>query len=235
MALNVVMLGPPGAGKGTQSARFARGRGIPKISTGEILRKAVEERTKSGGLVKAIMDRGELVNDEVMSGIVRDRLDKADARLGFILDGFPRTVAQAEALDRMMGSRGPLLVVDLVVPEEELVRRLAVRMICADCGTNAGEAVGPGSVVAGAAAGPDRCRRCNGPLVQRADDSDGVVRERLKVYHCQTEPLVEYYSVRPTFRSVNGAQLPDVVAADLAAAVDAAHRVAMASGGGVSR
>ena len=229
MALNVIMLGPPGAGKGTQAERFARGRGIPKISTGEILRKAVEDGTQIGGLVKAIMDRGELVNDEVMSGIVRERLEKADARLGFILDGFPRTVTQAEALDRMMVRRGSLLVIDIVVPETELVRRLAGRKICADCGVNAGEPAGPGSVRADVLAPPDRCLRCGGPFVQRTDDSDGVVSERLKVYHCQTEPLVEYYRRRPTFRSVNGAQPPDSVAVDLETAVDAAHRLATLS------
>jgi len=234
MALNVIMLGPPGAGKGTQAERFAHGRGIPKISTGDILRKAVEDGTEIGGLVKAIMGRGELVNDEVMTGIVRDRLEKADARSGFVLDGFPRTVAQAVALDDMILDRGSLLVIDIVVPETELVRRLAGRMICADCGANAGEAAESGSL-AGTKAHPGRCRRCGGALVQRADDSNGVVRERLKVYHCQTEPLVEYYRRRPTFRSVNGAQPPDTVATDLETAVDAAHRVAMAAGGGVPR
>ncbi|MEP7308477.1 MAG: adenylate kinase [Acidobacteriota bacterium] len=235
MALNVIMLGPPGAGKGTQAERFAHGRGIPKISTGEILRRAVEDGTEIGVRVKATMDRGELVNDELMSGIVRERLEKADARSGFILDGFPRTVAQAEALDLMIVDRGSLLVIDIVVPETELVRRLASRMICADCGANAGEAAKPGSAMAEAHAHPDRCRRCGGQLVQRADDTNGVVRERLKVYHCQTEPLVEYYRRRPTFRSVDGAQSPDNVAADLATAVDVAHQVAMAAGGGVRR
>jgi adenylate kinase len=236
MALNVIMLGPPGAGKGTQAERFAHGRGIPKISTGEILRKAVEDGTEIGRRVQAIMDRGELVNDEVMSGIVRERLEKADARPGFILDGFPRTVAQAEALDLMIDGRGALLVIDIVVPETELVRRLAGRMICADCGHNAGEAADPGSALADISTQPDRCRRCGGPLVQRADDSNGVVKERLKVYHCQTEPLVEYYKRRMTFRSVDGAQPPDDVAADLATAVDSAHRVAVEeTGGGVPR
>jgi len=170
------------------------------------------------------MDRGELVNDEVMSGIIRERLEKADACNGFILDGFPRTVAQAEALDWMMVRRGSLLVIDIVVPETELVRRLASRKICASCGANAGDSAGadlPGS--------PESCGLCRGSLVQRADDSDGVVRERLKVYHRQTEPLVEYYRRRPTFRSVNGSQTPDVVAAALSTAVDSAHRAAMSA------
>src|SRR5579862_4785891 len=134
MALNVVMLGPPGAGKGTQAERFARGRGILKISTGDILRRAVEEGTKIGALVKATMDRGELVADELMSGIVRERLELPDTHAGFILDGFPRTVTQAQALDGMIADRGSLLVIDIVVPEHELVRRLASRMICGNCG-----------------------------------------------------------------------------------------------------
>jgi adenylate kinase len=125
-----------------------------------------------------------------------------------------------------------LLVIDIVVPEVELVRRLASRMICGNCGANAGEAAGNGLK---ATASSDACHRCGGPLVQRADDSDGVVRERLKVYHCQTEPLVEYYRPRSTFRSVNGAQAPDEVAADLAAAVDAVHGVLRRAEGGASR
>jgi len=213
MALNLLMLGPPGAGKGTQAERFARTRGIPKISTGDILREAVQAETEIGRRANAIMDRGELVSDEVMIGIVRDRLERDDARNGFILDGFPRTVAQASALDGIMAGRDPLIVIDIVVPEADLVRRLSTRLICETCGANA--PVGDG--VAGAA-----CARCGGKLVQRADDNDAVVLERLKVYHRQSEPLVEYYRVRPTFRSVDGAQPPDRVAADLAAAIEAA-------------
>src|SRR5215471_7813351 len=131
------MLGPPGAGKGTQAERFARARGIPKISTGDMLRAAVHDGTEIGLRAKAIMDRGELVSDEVMIGIVRDRLDRNDAREGFILDGFPRTVAQAGALDDIMRGRDPLIIVDIVVPEAELVRRLSTRLICKDCGHNA--------------------------------------------------------------------------------------------------
>ena len=220
MALNLLMLGPPGAGKGTQAERFARSRGIPKISTGDILRVAVHAGTEVGRLAKAIMDRGELVGDDVMIKIVRDRLEKDDALGGFVLDGFPRTVAQASALDGIMDGRDPLIVVDIVVPEAELVRRLGTRMICEDCGANA--------PVAAAAASP--CVKCGGRLVQRADDNQAVVIERLKVYHRMSEPLVEYYRVRPTFRSIDGAQPPDRVAADLAAAIEAAGNGAVRHG-----
>jgi adenylate kinase len=212
MALNLLMLGPPGAGKGTQSERFARSRGIPKISTGDILRVAVHAGTEVGRLAKAIMDRGELVGDDVMIKIVRDRLEKDDALGGFVLDGFPRTVAQASALDGIMNGRDPLIVVDIVVPEAELVRRLGTRLICENCGANA--ALGATEAYS--------CVKCGGRLVQRADDDQAVVLERLKVYHRMSEPLVEYYKVRPTFRSIDGAQPPDRVAADLAAAIEAA-------------
>ena len=210
MALNLLMLGPPGAGKGTQAERIARSRGIPRISTGDILREAVHAGTDIGLQAKTIMDRGELVSDDVMIGIVRERLEREDAAGGFVLDGFPRTVAQAAALDGIMSGRAPLIVVDIVVPEEELVKRLSSRMICEDCGANAPVARGP------------VCAQCGGKLVQRADDHEVVVLERLKVYHRQSEPLVEYYRVRPTFRSINGAQTPDRVAADLAAAITTA-------------
>jgi adenylate kinase len=212
MALNLIMLGPPGAGKGTQAERLARSRGIPRISTGDILREAVQEGTQVGQRAKAIMDRGELVSDEVMIGIVRERLERPDAVHGFVLDGFPRTVAQAAALDGIMTSRGSLIVVDITVPEVELARRLSTRLICADCGVNAALSV----------PAPVRCGRCGGRLVQRSDDTDKVVLERLEVYHRQSEPLVEYYRARPSFRSIDGAQPPDRVAADLAAAIEAA-------------
>jgi adenylate kinase len=220
MALNLLMLGPPGAGKGTQAERFARSRGIPKISTGDILREAVHAGTEIGQRAKTVMDRGELVGDDVMIGIVRDRLERDDAISGFVLDGFPRTVAQASALDGIMDGRDPLIVVDIVVPEAELVRRLGTRMICEDCGATA--------PVAAAAAAP--CVKCGGRLVQRADDNQAVVIERLKVYHRMSEPLVEYYRVRPTFRSIDGAQPPDRVAADLAAAIEAAGNGALRHG-----
>jgi adenylate kinase len=225
MALNLIILGPPGAGKGTQAERFARARGIPKISTGDMLREAVKAGTEVGLRAKAIMDRGELVNDDVMVGIVRERLDRPDARPGFILDGFPRTVAQAKALDGLMHGRAPLIVIDVAVPETDLVRRLSSRMVCEDCGTNA-EGLDSAEIATA------RCARCGGRLKQRTDDDDAVVRERLKVYRRDTQPLVDYYQVRPTFRAVNGAQSPDRVAADLAEAVERAARGANGEAGG---
>ena len=231
------MLGPPGAGKGTQAERLARTRGIPKISTGDILRDAVSAGTEVGRRAKAIMDRGELVSDDVMIGIVKERLERADALAGFVLDGFPRTVPQAVALDAIMNGRDALIIVNVVVPEVELVRRLASRLICEDCGANAAikkESAGTGvdRMMAGAGGSepeavvarrattePLRCRRCGGRLVQRSDDSVEVVRERLKVYHNQSKPLVEYYKRRPTFRSIDGAQSSDRVAIDLVTAI----------------
>jgi adenylate kinase len=212
MAMNLIVLGPPGAGKGTQAERLARARGIPKISTGDILREAVQTRTAIGERARAIMDRGELVGDDVVIEIVRERLDRDDARSGFVLDGFPRTVAQAAALDKIMVGRDPLIVIDIVVADEEIVRRLGTRMICERCGSNAAH---------GSAAGLS-CAKCGGKMVQRADDNAGVILDRLKVYERQTKPLVEYYRGRPTFRTVNGAQMPDQVAADLASAIAAA-------------
>ncbi len=211
MAVRLVVLGPPGAGKGTQAERFARERGVPKISTGDILREAVQSGSELGRAARAIMETGRLVSDELMIGIVGERLERTDARRGFVLDGFPRTVAQAKALDRMLDEDAPLAVIDIEVPEEAIVRRLSARRICASCGWTA---------VPGAAS----CSRCGGALVQRRDDVEDVVRERLGVYERDTQQLVDFYRDRPTFRSVDGDQSPDAVAADIAAAVAAAVR-----------
>jgi len=213
MALNLAMLGPPGAGKGTQAERYARDRRIPKISTGDILREAVQAGTPIGLQVKAVMDRGELVSDDVIIGIVKECLDRADTAAGFILDGFPRTVPQAQALDGLMNGRSPLIVIDIEVPETELVRRLSSRLVCSRCASNATTPEESASL---------KCARCGGSLVQRTDDNETVVRERLAVYTTRTKPLLDYYRLRPTFRSVNGAQSPEGVAAELAGAVDAA-------------
>jgi adenylate kinase len=211
MAVRLVVLGPPGAGKGTQAERFARERGVPKISTGDILREAAQSGSDMGRKARTVMDAGRLVGDDIMIGIVRERIERNDARRGFVLDGFPRTVAQAEALDALLDDESPLVIIDIEVPEETLVKRLNIRRICGSCGWTAV----PGST---------SCSRCGGALVQRRDDDDTVVRERLAVYARDTQPLVAYYRRRQTFRSVDGDQSPDAVAADIAAAVAAAIR-----------
>ena len=159
------------------------------------------------------MDAGKLVGDEVMIGIVGERLKRPDTSAGFVLDGFPRTVAQATALDEIMSGRGPLVVVDIVVPEDVLLRRLAARRICGSCGVNA------------PIEWTTACGECGGALVHRTDDSDGIVAERLKVYHRQTRPIVEFYSGRPTFRTIDGNQPPDVVTAAMDAAIREASAV----------
>lgn len=219
MALNLIMLGAPGAGKGTQADRVSAQYGIPKISTGDMLREAVKAGTEIGLRAKAIMDRGELVSDEVMIGIVQERLARADAAAGFILDGFPRTVAQAQSLDGLMTGRDALVVIDIRVPEEDLVRRLTGRVICQNCGQNA-EGVSVAQMANTA------CVKCGGPLKQRADDTEAVVRDRLKVYERNTQPLVEFYRSRPTFRSIDGAQSFEQVTAALAQALAEAQGVA---------
>jgi len=210
------MFGPPGAGKGTQASRLAVERGIPKISTGDILRDAVQAGTELGRQAKAVMDAGELVSDETMVGIVRERLERDDAASGFILDGFPRTVAQALALDAFLEGRDPLVVVELAVPDDNLVNRLSKRRVCARCGA----IVGPQPDVLPAESAT--CGTCGGTLVQRSDDREDVVRERLRVYHQRTSPLVEFYKRRPSFRSLDGSHGPDLVARAVGEAVDTA-------------
>ncbi|OFW22527.1 MAG: adenylate kinase [Acidobacteria bacterium RIFCSPLOWO2_02_FULL_65_29] len=217
--MNLIILGAPGAGKGTQAERVAKARRIPKISTGDILREAVQAGTDIGRRAKAIMDRGELVGDEVMVAIVKERLDRPDVAAGFLLDGFPRTVAQAQALDGIMEGRAPLVVVDIEVPEGDLVRRLSARLVCAVCGSNAATPEEAQSLV---------CAQCGGQLVQRSDDNEATIRERLAVYRAKTMPLIEYYRARPTFRSVDGADSPERVAEAMAVAVDGAQGVGAA-------
>jgi len=220
--LNLVMLGPPGAGKGTQAERFAREHEIPKVSTGDILREAVHSGTELGRAVKAVMARGELVGDDLIVGIVLERLSRPDALAGFVLDGFPRTVPQAEALDDLMADRGPVVVVEIQVPDEELVARVRARRVCDDCGANAA-AFAPGrEALPESCQHVDRCRSVGPKWATRSDDSETIVRERLRVYRRQTQPIVVHYSGRPTFRTIDGRQSPERVREGLVAAVASA-------------
>ncbi|MPZ20079.1 MAG: adenylate kinase [Luteitalea sp.] len=215
------MLGPPGAGKGTQGERLAREYGVPRIATGDILREAVAAGTDLGRLAKATMEAGQLVGDEVMIEIVRERLSQPDTRRGFVLDGFPRTVGQAEALDALVSTRGVLTVLHIVVPLDELARRVASRRICAQCGANAGPLTPQEAP----------CAVCGGTLVQRTDDSVDVVRKRLHVFEIETAPLVKYYRPRSTFFEIDGNQSPDHVSAAMRTAIGLASEVSGAARG----
>jgi adenylate kinase len=197
--VRLIFLGPPGAGKGTQARALAQGWGVPQIATGEMLRDAVAAGTPLGREAKRIMDTGALVPDDVMVGLIADRLRQTDAAGGFILDGFPRTMAQAEALDRLLKDLGQSLdrVVYFEVAEPELVRRLTGRRLCRQCQT-AFHLVSAPPKRAGV------CDRCGGELYQREDDSEATVRNRLQVYARQTAPLLDYYRHRNLLTSVSG-------------------------------
>ncbi len=212
--LNIIMLGPPGAGKGTQAERLAAARSLPKISTGDMLREAVRDQTAVGVLAKAIMDRGELVNDDLMVEIVSQRLSRPDSLNGFVLDGFPRTVQQAISLDAIIAPRGALIVLNLAVPEQDLVSRLTSRLICSFCGANADPPAG-GSDVA-----RTQCVRCQGTLTRRSDDQAAVIAERLRQYHRESEPLLQFYRKRSTFCAIDGSQPAALVTNALSAAID---------------
>ena len=194
--MNVIFLGPPGAGKGTQAVRVCERLGIPQISTGDILRRAMKEGTPTGLAAKRYIDAGALVPDEVVIDIVRERLAMDDCKGGYLLDGFPRTVQQAEALATFADIDA---VIDIEVSDEKLTERLSGRRVCLACGGTYHVSRLNGNV----------CEKCGGELIQRNDDKPETVLSRLKVYHEQTAPLIEWYSARGLLRTVDGAQPMD--------------------------
>lgn len=198
--MRVILLGPPGAGKGTQARQVAARWGVPQVATGDMLREAVAAGTPLGRTAKQHMDAGELVPDRVIIGLVAERLSDADTGPGFVLDGFPRTVAQAEALGGLLAERGLKLdrVVLFRIAESELVTRLTGRRVCRQCGRNCHATFSPPAV-------PDRCDACGGELYQRSDDEEETVRRRLAVYERDTRPLVEYYRQRGLLEEISGA------------------------------
>jgi adenylate kinase len=215
----LVILGRQGAGKGTQCSRLSRHYVVPHISTGDTLRAAVREGTELGKMAKEIMDEGGLVGDDIMIGIVEDRLSRDDARSrGFILDGFPRTVGQAEALAEITARQHkPLdLAIDLDVPRELVLERISARRVCRDCGTN--------YTATKDSPRPWICDVCGGDVVQRDDDTPEAVSIRLDLYESQTAPLMDYYAARSLLAVVNGVGRPDDVLTRLIREIDRRDR-----------
>jgi adenylate kinase len=197
--MDIILLGPPGSGKGTQAQKMVEQYHIPQISTGDILRGAVKEQTPLGVEAKGYMNQGTLVPDEVVVGIVRERLKEPDCKGGFILDGFPRTVPQAEALDSTLGEMQRAIdhVVSIEVPNEELIKRLTGRRTCRNCGAMY-------HVIFDPPAKEGVCDRCGGELYQRDDDREETIRARLQVYEEQTAPLIAYYRGKRLLRAIAG-------------------------------
>lgn len=203
--MRIVLLGAPGAGKGTQAAKIAEKYGIAHISTGDILREAAKQGTELGRRAESYMSKGELVPDEVVIGIVAERLRQPDCASGFLLDGFPRTVAQAKALDKALAESNCALdaVISLEVDEAEVVRRLGSRRVCVKCGAI--------SSSAGTAQAAQTCASCGGELIVRSDDQPEAIRRRLQVYREQAEPLVEHYFEAGILRRVSAVGTVDEV------------------------
>lgn len=203
--MKIIFIGPPGSGKGTQAKRLAARYGIPHISTGDMLREAVAEGTPLGAQAAPIMASGGLVSDDLMIGIINDRMARPDARKGFILDGFPRTLVQAEKLDGIVGNgNDPLRVLQLLVPDDAIVRRITLRRTCAQCGAIYHLENNP-------PANDSVCDRCGAEVIARPDDTEEAVRKRLDAFHRQTMPVATYYKSKSILREVDGVGPLDVV------------------------
>jgi adenylate kinase len=213
--MRLVLLGAPGSGKGTQARLIEKRRGIRQLSTGDILRSAMEKETPLGQTVRQYMDAGRLVPDGVMLDLIRDVLRSEDYRGGFVLDGFPRTLIQARDLDRLLEEMDLALdaVIILDVSDEAVINRLGKRRICEDCSESFNLDTCPPEV-------PETCDRCGGRLIQREDDQPDTVRRRLEVYHRETEPLRAYYDERHQLRSVDGNRGVEAIRRDVSEILD---------------
>ncbi len=208
--LNIVLLGPPGAGKGTQAELIVKKYGIPQISTGDIFRANIKNGTELGKKAKEYMDKGELVPDELVVDLVKDRLEQDDCKDGFMLDGFPRTVFQAEELTKIMGAKNLSIdyVLNIDVAPEKLIDRIAGRRVCKSCGATFNVNTKP-------TAKEGICDTCGGEVYQRADDNRETVENRINVYFAQTAPLIEYYEKAGVLATVNGDQAMNDVFSDI--------------------
>jgi len=198
--MNIILLGPPGAGKGTQAKKMLEHYKLPHISTGDILRENIKNNTNLGLKAKSYMSKGELVPDELLITIIKDRLSKKDCKNGFMLDGFPRTIPQADALQMILTESGEMIdvVLNISVDDEELINRLSGRRMC-KCGTSY-------HVIFNPPAQEDVCNICKGKLYQREDDKPETIRNRLNVYMKQTQPLINYYNNKKLLRTIDGSK-----------------------------
>lgn len=208
--MKIIMLGAPGAGKGTQAKRIAQRYGIPHVSTGDIFRANIKNGTELGMKAKAYMDAGNLVPDEITIGMLLDRIHEADCEKGYVLDGFPRTIPQAESLTAALNERGEKMdyAIDVDVPDENIINRMSGRRACLACGATYHIAYNP----------PKKegvCDQCGEPLVLRKDDKPETVKNRLEVYHQQTQPLIDYYKKEGILAQVDGTQNMDQVFEDI--------------------
>lgn len=212
--MRLILFGPPGAGKGTQAKRLEEAISAPQLSTGDMLRAARRDGTELGKKAGEFMDAGKLVPDEVVVGLIRERIQHDDAQGGFLLDGFPRTIPQAEALQAMLDDAGLKIdhVVSIEVPDEDIVRRLSARRSCPNDGSVFHLEHMPPKV-------PGKCDQCGGDLVQREDDKADTIRQRLSAFHDQTSPLKAYYKEQGLLQAVDGTQKPDAVFASIQSAL----------------
>lgn len=212
--MKLLIMGPPGAGKGTQAEVLVKELQITHISTGDMFRAAIKEGTEMGKKAKEYMDKGELVPDSVVVGMVKERLSQPDCAKGFLLDGFPRTVAQAESLDETLKTMGIVLdgVINIAVPREKLMARLTGRRICRSCGASY-------HVIFNQPQVEGKCNSCGGELYQRSDDNEVAVGNRLDVYEAQTQPLIDYYAKQGLLKNINGDQEIKKVLEDVLASV----------------
>lgn len=200
----VILLGPPGSGKGTQAVRLTKELGIPHISTGDLFRENISKNTELGKRAKEYTNAGKLVPDELVLDMLFDRVSRPDCAKGYLLDGFPRTLPQAEAFGKFLPAFAELTVLNLEVPDDIIVKRAEGRLTCKQCGNVFNRYFSP-PLKQGV------CDKCNGELIQRPDDKAEVVQERLRVYHSQTKPLIEYYTKKSALFSVDGTKSPDEV------------------------